>query len=107
SHTRPEPLEPGRSYEVRVPMRAAGYRFPAGHRVQLTVASSHWPVIWPSPGAAELSIRFGREAPSRLELPLAPGGAELVDPPAFKADPPDLAEVGSESSETPRWDAKW
>src|SRR6185312_9628825 len=28
SHEQPTPLEPGRRYEVRVPLRAAGYRFP-------------------------------------------------------------------------------
>jgi hypothetical protein len=105
SHERPEPLEPGRFYEVRVPLRGAGYRFPVGHRVQLSVASAHWPVIWPSPGAAELSIRFGPEAPSRLELPLAPSGDELADAPVFRSDPPGLAEVGRDASEPSRWEA--
>ena len=106
SHERPEPLEPGRRYEVRVPLRAAGYRFPAGNRLQLSVASAHWPVIWPSPGAGELMIRFGAATPSRLELPFAPGADELVEPPAFRTDPPDLAEIGSDSSEPTRWDAR-
>src|SRR6185436_1160257 len=107
SHTRPEPLEPGRSYEVRVPMRAAGYRFPAGHRVQLSVASSHWPVIWPSPGAGTLTIAFGGDTTSRLELPVAPSGSELIEPPAFRSDPPKLAEIGSDTAEPTRWDARW
>ena len=44
SHAEPTPLEPGRAYEVRVPLRVAGYRFPAGHAVYLGLASSHWPV---------------------------------------------------------------
>ena len=106
SHAHPEPLEPGRFHEVRVPLRAAGYRFPAGHRLQLSVASAHWPVIWPSPGAGELTIRFGDGTPSRLELPLAPPESELMEPPAFKAEPPTLADVGSDSSEPTRWDAR-
>jgi uncharacterized protein len=106
SHEQPGPLASGQTYEVRVALRAAGYRFPAGHRVQLSIASSHWPVVWPSPGAGELSIRFGGDTPSRLELPLAPCGTALVPTPAFKDDPPALAEVGSDSSEPALWDAR-
>src|SRR5262249_14868884 len=51
SHAEPTPLAPGRAYDIRLPLRVAGYRFPAGHRIHLSLASSHWPVIWPSPGA--------------------------------------------------------
>ena len=40
---------PGRVEEIRVPLRPAGYRFLAGHRIRVSVASSAWPVIWPSP----------------------------------------------------------
>ena len=105
SHEHPSPLEPGRWYEVRVPLRAAGYRFPAGHRVYVSVASAHWPVIWPSPGAGEISIRFGPDAPSRLELPLAPAGEGAVAPPRFREEPPDLAGVGTDSSEPASWDS--
>jgi putative CocE/NonD family hydrolase len=104
SHTEATPLEPGRRYEIRVPLRAAGYRFPPGHRVQLRVSSAHWPVIWPSPGAGQLSIHFGPEAPSRLELPLAPTGAELAAPPRFRLDAPALVDVGSDSTEASRWE---
>jgi hypothetical protein len=102
SHAEPTPLEPGRMYEIRVPLRVAGYRFPAGHRVYLGLASAHWPVIWPSPGAGELTIELGDEAPSRLELPLAPTDSTTTAPPAF-GEPVPLPEVGSETSEPSRW----
>jgi hypothetical protein len=103
SHAEPSPLEPGQPYEVRVPLRAAGYRFPAGHRIHLGIASAHWPVIWPSPGAGELTIFSGGEGASRLELPLAPGHDAGVAPPAFH-DPAPLREVGSETSEPATWE---
>ena len=103
SHENPTPLEPGRVYDVRVPLRAAGYRFPAGHRIQLRIASSHWPVVWPSPGANELTIHRGPDAPSRLELPLAPSGVDAVPPPAFAESPMELEESGTEVSEPVDW----
>ncbi len=103
THEHPTPLEPGRVYEVRVPLRVAGYRFPAGHRVYLGLASAHWPVVWPSPGAGELTIHHGGELPSRLELVLAPGPADQVPPPAF-GPPASLPEIGSETSEPPTWE---
>ena len=104
SHTDPTPLEPNRLYEVRVPLRAAGYRFPAGHRIYLGIASAHWPVVWPSPGAGELSIHRGPSASSSLELPLAPAGGDGLDPPAFRSEPPQLVEIGRETSVPATWE---
>ena len=103
SHTAPTPLEPGRVYEVDVPLRVSGYRFPAGHRVHLSVASAHWPVIWPSPGAGELTIHQGGSTPSSLLLPLAPPAADQVAPPPF-GEPETLPEVGGEMTEPPTWE---
>jgi putative CocE/NonD family hydrolase len=105
SHEHPTPLDPRRTYEVRVPLRAAGYRFRAGHRIHLSVASAHWPVIWPSPGQGELWIHHGADEPSRLELPLAPSGPDVVEPPRFREEPPALATIGGESSEPASWEA--
>jgi uncharacterized protein len=103
SHERPTPLEPGNVYEVRVALRAAGYRFPAGHRIELSLASAHWPVIWPSPGAGELTLHHGGAAASRLELPLAPIHPDVADPPSF-GEPVALVAVGSETSAPARWE---
>jgi putative CocE/NonD family hydrolase len=102
-HPAPAGLEPGRAYDVRVPLRAAGYRFLPGHRIRLSIASAHWPVIWPSPGRAALTIEWGPDAASRLELPLAPEAA-AVPPPELSPDAPMLREFGSEASGVSRWE---
>lgn len=61
----PEPLEPGRWYEVEVQLSAIGYRFPAGHRIRVSLSPSYWPMIWPSPEVVNLQI----EGPCILSLP--------------------------------------
>lgn len=104
SHSQPAPLEPGRRYKVRVELRSAGYRFLPGHRLRLSVASAHWPVIWPSPGRAELAIARGPATPSRLELPLAPAVAADVPVPPFRTGPAGLKEFGSEASQPFTWE---
>lgn len=103
SHAEPAPLEPGRRYEVRVAMRSAAHLFEPGHRLRLSIASSHWPVIWPSPGRAELSIGRGPSAPSRLEVPVAPETAAGAPVPDFRSQPPTMREVGREEAGKATW----
>jgi putative CocE/NonD family hydrolase len=106
SHAQPEPLSPGLVEEVRVALRPAGYRFLAGHRIRVSVASAAWPVIWPSPFPATFELHRGPTSPSRLRLPVVPaaGGPGDVAVPAFKTTPPDEPEVGGEGgADRPIW----
>jgi putative CocE/NonD family hydrolase len=106
SNTAPEPLEPGRVVEVRIGLRPAGYRFPPGHRIRVSLASSAWPVIWPSPFATEFELHRGPSAPSRLVLPVIPpaAGPGDVAVPQFKTTPPDQPAIGGEgSADLPVW----
>ena len=92
--------------EIRVALRPAGYRFLPGHRIRVSVASSAWPVVWPSPFAAEFALHHGPATPSRLVLPVIPpaGGPGDAAVPAFKTTPPDAPEVGGEgSADEPVW----
>jgi len=72
SHAEPTALEPGRRYRVRVRMNHVGQRFPAGNRVRLAVSSSYWPLAWPSPEPARLTVY---PVDSRLRLPERPARA--------------------------------
>jgi hypothetical protein len=105
SHASPEALEPGVVTEVRVPLRSTAYRFLAGHRIRISVATSAWPVIWPSPQPAEHALHVGGGSGSRLLLPTIPldGGADALPPVAFKLTPAGLREVGSDREEPPVW----
>ncbi len=113
SHADPEPLRPGVVEQVEIPLRTAGYRWLAGHRLRVAVASSLWPVLWPSPHPATLRVHRGPATPSRLVLQVVPpAGADGDLPvPAFKTDPPDLSwpspeaadGAGPAASDPPQW----
>jgi hypothetical protein len=66
-HETPAPLEPGQRYRVRIQLNDAGAVFPAGHRIRLALSTAYWPMIWPSPETATVTI-FG----GTLELPVRP-----------------------------------
>ena len=52
--------------KIRIRLPTGAYRFAAGHRIRLALASSCWPMAWPSPEAAGVRIVPGA---SRLVLP--------------------------------------
>ena len=106
SHTDPEPLVPGTVEEIVVELRPAGYRWLPGHRIRVSVASSAWPVVWPSPFPAEFELSRGPASASRLILPVIPPAGGPGDPtvPAFKTTPPALVDVGGEgAADEPAW----
>jgi hypothetical protein len=87
-------------------MRPAGYRFLPGHRIRVSVASSAWPVIWPSPYETTFELHHGGATPSRLILPVIPpaGGPGDAPVPLFKTTPPDApAFDGGGTTDDPVW----
>ena len=69
SHEHPEPLEPGRTYRVRLQLNEAGHRFAAGNRIRLALSTAYWPIAWPAPEKATLTVTAGE---STLALPVRP-----------------------------------
>jgi putative CocE/NonD family hydrolase len=105
SHEQPAPMPQGGAAIV-VAMRPAGYRFQAGNRIRVSIASAAWPVIWPSPDPVTFTIHHGAGATSELRLPVIPptGGRGDLPVPAFKTTPPDLPNAGSEgTADQPVW----
>ncbi|HEY8017424.1 MAG TPA: CocE/NonD family hydrolase C-terminal non-catalytic domain-containing protein, partial [Dongiaceae bacterium] len=88
SHEHPAALEPGRFYEITLKLNDIARRIPQGHRLRIALATAHWPIVWPAPEAATLSISSDG---SRLILPqrpprdedaaLAPFGPAVAPPP--------------------------
>lgn len=84
----PSPLVPGQTYEVRLQLNDCGARFPAGHRIRLALSTAYWPMVWPAPEAATVTILGGR-----LDLPVRPvRETEPLHPfPPPESAPPDKA----------------
>jgi putative CocE/NonD family hydrolase len=86
-HEQPHALEPGRKYRVEVILNDVAQAFPAGHRIRLALATSHWPIAWPSPEITCLTVATGQ---STLSLPVRQPSPLDDALPAFL--PPEQAE---------------
>ena len=87
----PEPLEPGRRYRVAVRLNEVAQRFPAGHRLRISLSTSYWPLAWPAPEAATITlyiensrIRVPVRTPRPEDNELAPFGEPRGAPPINK-----------------------
>ncbi len=91
---RPAPLEPGRRYVVRVKLNDCGHRFARGHRIRLSIGTAYWPIVWPAPYPATLTIRTDGSA---LELPVRrereTERAPAFEPPA-RGRPAPMTQIG-------------
>src|SRR5699024_7822776 len=73
----PQPLEPGEKFTARVRLNGLAQSFPAGHRLRVSVSSSYWPVLWPSPTEVRLTVD-----PKHIALMLPRLPATLDDEPS-------------------------
>lgn len=81
----PEPLEPGRFYDVDIDIRAIAHRFSAGSRIRLAVSEGFWPMLWPSPEKPTLQL-----SDATLDLPVrAPETSPAPFPITETNSPPD------------------
>jgi len=67
SDQEPEELEPDKTYKVRLDFNNVAQRFPAGHQIRLSISSSYWPLAWPAPEPAKLTLHLKN---SKIILPV-------------------------------------
>ena len=85
----PKPLTPGEQVRVVVPLKVFGHRFAPGHRIRFALSTAYWPILWPAPNAATITLDLGG---SRFGLPVRqvrktePG--VVLEPPAHGASAP-------------------
>ncbi|WP_428663170.1 CocE/NonD family hydrolase [Reyranella sp.] len=82
----PSALVPGQNYRVRLQLNDCGSGFPAGHRIRLALSTAYWPMVWPAPETATVTILGGA-----LDLPVRPVRAGESLPPLLPPEsaPPD------------------
>lgn len=69
SHEHPTPCPVGTPFRVRLQLNDFGRTVPKGHRIRVAIANQHWPILWPQPKLATLSVATGE---SKIVLPVRP-----------------------------------
>lgn len=72
-HENPTPLAPGKTYRLTMAMNHIAQTFPRCHSLRLSISTSYFPLAWPSPKPAMLTI-YTRD--SALLLPVRPPRSE-------------------------------
>ncbi|AQS71433.1 CocE/NonD family hydrolase [Streptomyces pactum] len=105
SAERPEPLEPGRRYRATVQLNGVAQSFPPGHRIRLSLSTSYWPLAWPPPEPATLSVHGGS---STLTLPVRPPEQADDTQAAPFGEPEGTPPIATTTLTPPeeRWDVK-
>jgi len=67
NHTAPQELPADQWVTVDVPLNYIAQRFAAGHRIRLSISTSYWPLVWPAPESARLTLDPGQCA---LDMPV-------------------------------------
>lgn len=85
SHDEPAPLVPGEPVDLDLKMAFVAHRFRRGQRIRLAISESLWPLVWPSPECAvltldlagcrvDLPVRAPEAEPAPLPIPILPQG---------------------------------
>jgi len=69
SSEHPTPLTPGERYSVRLPLDYAAHRFQPGSIIRVSISTTYWPMMLPSPAAVKLTVWTGA---SSIALPVRP-----------------------------------
>ncbi|KGA01893.1 peptidase S15 [Cobetia amphilecti] len=95
-HDTPQPLIPGEPINIELELDMAGYRIPTGHRLRVALASANFPMVWPAPTRAALTLQPGLQS---LTLPVFTGVA--VDTPFAAPESAPPANISEQRAARP------
>ncbi|CUH42881.1 CocE/NonD family hydrolase [Ruegeria atlantica] len=58
SHETPESLRPGEIYEAEIVLNECAHYLREGHVLRLALSTSYWPIVWPAPHSAEVTMHL-------------------------------------------------
>lgn len=88
SDENPEFLNPGQQYTIKLKLNYIAQHFRTGHKIRLSLSTSYWPLVWPSPEPVTLTIQPEN---CYLTLPIRSDGKE--DAQLTDLGKPDLEEI--------------
>jgi uncharacterized protein len=99
SHADPQPLAPGRIYELDIQLKAISWVFPKDHRIRFAVCNADFPNLWPSASTMTTTLHVDAEHPSAFTLPICPPTRRPV--PNFK--PPEVPPTLEKAKPEDQW----
>lgn len=66
-HGSPKPMPLGAPVDVTLPLNHVAHAFSKGNRIRLALSTSYWPIVWPAPTEATLTVHTEG---SSFELPI-------------------------------------
>ncbi len=91
SHETPAMLMPGQEYQAIIELNECAHRLRKGHKLRLALSTSYWPIIWPSPEAASVTINLEK---SSFSIPVR-NVTDEIDP-AAPGKPQDFPALQAE-----------
>jgi len=88
-NSEPQPMVPDRFERIEIALDEIGYRFMAGHRLQVAISTTYWPFVLPPPTAVTATLKTGGDAELVLPLLTAAVAYEMPLPDAC-ADQPEF-----------------
>jgi hypothetical protein len=70
---KPERIEPGVPFTIRVKLNIMGHTFKKGWRIRLAVSPSFYPTLWESPEAATITLEAGETGSLPVSALILPG----------------------------------
>jgi putative CocE/NonD family hydrolase len=86
----PEPLEAGKIYELKFPLKSMAYVFAAGHRIRVDIAGADFQNVWPVAKSGRSTVHRNGKYPSRVILPVVGAQNPRLPEPDLKPSPNPL-----------------
>ncbi len=101
----PEPLVPGKEYQLDLDLHLGSWVWLRGHRIRVAVSNAQWPMHWPTPYEMTTALRLGGAEGSAIVLPVVPAHGRA--PPAFAALEPTETPTGITTPNDYAWPGSW
>jgi putative CocE/NonD family hydrolase len=93
SRETPTALVPGKRHRMKIKLDDTAWRVPKGHRLRVSISTTYFPLMWPAPEPATLTVYSGKSSvhiPIRKEIP---NETPISWPPPEAAEPAQLKEL--------------